>query len=717
MAPMILFVLVTGATQRQVAFQQIHDQALREAQFVAGEQARLQDSARETLAVLAQLPAVRSEDRDGCAATLARILALETLPYGNFGVADPSGAVICSAVDAGRDVSVADLEYFQRAATTGQFSVGEYRVSRFTGQPSLTYAYPLLDSDGATSMILFATMNLTWLGGAAAKSSLPDDATLSIVDRRGVILARYPDPEGIVGEQDARADATFALLANQNRAKLEGIGPNGTEQLIGAVPTTNGSAYISVAIPAAGATSGAARILLTGFLAVAAVGVVAIAASWLIAELAILRPVRSLVSAARRLGSGDLGARSGIPYSLGELGELAQAFDQAAEELKDQSEQMRQTQKLEALGLLAGGIAHDFNNLVTGIIGFSGLVLAKLPSDDPLHTFVDQIQAAGERAANLTRQLLAFSRRQPLEPQVLDLNTVVAELEHLLRRAIGEDIELVTQLDPEIGNIEADRGQIEQVLVNLAVNARDAMPQGGKITIKTGTAVLSEEYVRQHEGAQVGHHVMLAVTDTGIGMDAETQKRIFEPFFTTKEPGKGTGLGLSTAYGIVKQSGGTIWVYSEPGHGTTFRIYLPRVDRPVTMAGRQGAPERLPEGTETVLLVEDDKIVRTFATTVLQSLGYHVYVASNAMDALAILSRRQDSIDLLITDLVMPGMGGRELAEKVTAQRPAIRVLFMSGFDPETRIGQRAVPYGKVFLAKPFTDLALSQKVREALVG
>src|SRR5581483_4510888 len=302
------------------------------------------------------------------------------------------------------------------------------------------------------------------------------------------------------------------------------------------------------------------------------------------------------------------------------------------EELKDQSEQMRQTQKLEALGLLAGGIAHDFNNLVTGIIGFSGLVLAKLPSDDPLHTFVDQIQAAGERAANLTRQLLAFSRRQPLEPQVLDLNTVVAELEHLLRRAIGEDIELVTQLDPEIGNIEADRGQIEQVLVNLAVNARDAMPQGGKITIKTGTAVLSEEYVRQHEGAQVGHHVMLAVTDTGIGMDAETQKRIFEPFFTTKEPGKGTGLGLSTAYGIVKQSGGTIWVYSEPGHGTTFRIYLPRVTASADPI-EQCASSKPVSGSGTVLVVEDEDGVRTLIRMVLEQSGYTVLEAQSGADA------------------------------------------------------------------------------------
>jgi CheY-like chemotaxis protein len=302
-----------------------------------------------------------------------------------------------------------------------------------------------------------------------------------------------------------------------------------------------------------------------------------------------------------------------------------------------------------------------------------------------------------------------------LEPQVLDLNLVVAELESLLRRALGEHIELITVFEPELGHVEADRGQLEQVLVNLTVNARDAMPDGGRLTIKTSNVVLGEEYARQHVGAQVGHHAMLSVTDTGIGMDEETQARIFEPFYTTKAPGKGTGLGLSTVYGIINQSGGSVWVYSEVGHGTTFRIYLPRVDRPLAVTAPRHASDGLPGGDETILLVEDDKIVRSFTSTVLESLGYRVLVAGGSHDALPIIASRGGTIDLLLTDLVMPGMGGRELAQRITGEFPNMRVLYMSGFDPDTQIGQRSVPYGAPFLQKPFSPSTLSQKIREAL--
>jgi signal transduction histidine kinase/CheY-like chemotaxis protein len=497
-------------------------------------------------------------------------------------------------------------------------------------------------------------------------------------------------------------------------SRLGEPGPDGSPYLFGSATLRDGST-IRIGLPAALAAEAQQRTLFSSLLMLVAVALLALGTAWLVGELAILRPVRELVELARRVVSGDATAPSSVSHNQGEIGELTEAFAEAAKELRAREEQIRQAQKLEALGLMAGGIAHDFNNLVTGVIGFSGLVLARLPNEDPLRVFVAQIEAAGQRAANLTRQLLAFSRRQPLQPQVLDLNVVVTDLEGLLRRAIGEHIELATSFEPELGHVEADRGQLEQVLVNLSVNARDAMPEGGRLTIKTANVVLGEEYARQHVGAQVGHHAMLSVTDTGTGMDADTQARIFEPFFTTKEPGKGTGLGLSTVYGIVNQSGGSIWVYSEVGHGTTFRIYLPRVDRPVSVSGPKESQNGLPRGEETILLVEDDRIVRSFTSTVLESLGYTVLVAGGAHDALPVLASRGPSIDLLLTDLVMPGMGGRELAQKISNAYPTIKILYMSGFDPDTQVGQRAVPYGAPFLQKPFSPATLSQKVREAL--
>ena len=390
------------------------------------------------------------------------------------------------------------------------------------------------------------------------------------------------------------------------------------------------------------------------------------------------------------------------------------ALKEADEALQRTQEQLAQAQKLESIGLLAGGVAHDFNNLLTAILGFAELIPQDLAPDSRSRSYVNEIEAAGDRAVSLTRQLLAFSRRQPLQPTMLDLNSVLAKIEQLIKRVIGEHIVFATVLDHHLGLVEADPGQIEQVILNLVINARDAMPMGGELRIETANAQLDESYVSQHLGASVGPHVMLVVSDTGIGMDKETQARIFEPFFTTKEPGRGTGLGLSTVYGIVRQSGGNIWVYSEPMHGTTFRIYLPRAEgdaagpAPTTLAA-------LPRGNETVLIAEDEAQVRALVKTLLEAAGYTVLVAENGLAALELASHQAVRIALLLSDLVMPGMGGTELAERLAQQHPETRVLFMSGFDPDMGIGQRALPSGMAFLQKPFTFTALAGKVREVL--
>ncbi len=386
-------------------------------------------------------------------------------------------------------------------------------------------------------------------------------------------------------------------------------------------------------------------------------------------------------------------------------------------ERKQLEDQLRQSQKMEAVGRLAGGVAHDFNNLLTIISGYSQLLLERLSPGDRLRANVEEIRKAGERAASLTRQLLAFSRQQVISPQILDMNAVVASMEKMLTRLIGEDIELVTVQGPNLGGVKADPGQIEQVILNLAVNSRDAMPQGGKIILETANVELDEAYSRGHYSVRPGSYVMLAVSDTGIGMDAETMSHIFEPFFTTKEKGKGTGLGLAMVYGIVKQSGGCIWVYSEPGRGTTFKIYLPRVERPVQAAEPAKAGAELASGSETILLVEDEEAVRSLVRGVLESNGYAVLEASRPEEALDICERHKAPIQLMLTDVVMPQMSGRELADRLVAIHSETKILYMSGYTDNSIVRNGVLEEGIPFLEKPFTPEALTRKVREVLLA
>jgi PAS domain S-box-containing protein len=376
-------------------------------------------------------------------------------------------------------------------------------------------------------------------------------------------------------------------------------------------------------------------------------------------------------------------------------------------------EQLRQTQKMEAIGTLSGGIAHDFNNLLTVIKGYTGLVL-NATADAAMRVLIARIDQAADRAAALTSQLLAYSRRQVLQPRVFNLNTLVLNLDRLLQRLIGEDIALKSVMEPKLGSIKADPGQIEQVIMNLAVNGRDAMPKGGGLTIETANVNLDDGYARTHEGVRPGSYVMLAVSDTGSGMDAPTRSHIFEPFFTTKGVGRGTGLGLSMVYGIVKQSGGSIEVYSEPGHGTTFKIYLPRVEEAVEALPGKSADE-LARGTETILLVEDDEQVRELARNILINCGYTVLAAESPAAVIRHCENHAGPIHVLLTDVVMPGMGGRQIADQVKPRRPGIKVLYMSGYTTNAIVHHGVLDAGTHFLQKPFTPASLAAKIREVL--
>jgi signal transduction histidine kinase/ActR/RegA family two-component response regulator len=388
---------------------------------------------------------------------------------------------------------------------------------------------------------------------------------------------------------------------------------------------------------------------------------------------------------------------------------------QAEKEMGTLQEQLRQSQKMEAIGRLAGGVAHDFNNLLTVIKGYSQLSLPEITDGNPLRGNIEEIRKAADRAADLTRQLLAFSRRQIMEMKVLDLNTILQNLEKMLRRLIGEDIELAFLSGGDLGRVKVDPGQIEQVIVNLAVNARDAMPKGGKLTIETANTVLDEEYAQKHVAVKPGHYVMLSVSDTGIGMTPEVRERVFEPFFTTKEKGKGTGLGLSTVYGIVKQSGGNIWVYSELGRGTTLKIYFPQVDEPLEELRENVETKLVPQGTETVLIVEDDKEVRKLAARILENQGYKILEAAQGSEALPLCKEHRNPIHLVLADVVMPGLDGRELAERVKSFHPGMKVLYMSGYTDNAIIHHGVLEKGMNYIQKPFTLDGLARKVREVL--
>jgi len=398
-------------------------------------------------------------------------------------------------------------------------------------------------------------------------------------------------------------------------------------------------------------------------------------------------------------------------------GLFAIAFVNDISDRKRLEGQLLQAQKMEAVGRLAGGVAHDFNNMLTVIAGYNRMILDDLSPLDPLRGCAEEVLKAADRAAALTRQLLAFSRRQVMQPVVMDVNVTVGHTEKMLRRLIGEDVELVLILPADIGNIKADPNHIEQAIVNLALNARDAMPKGGRITVETANARLDETYARTHMGVKPGDFVMVAVSDNGCGMDAETRRRIFEPFFTTKEKGMGTGLGLATVYGSVKQLGGDIWVYSEPGQGTTFKLYFPRVAEVADPPSSDPMGVDREPATETILVVEDEEAVRDLTVKILRKLGHTVLAAANGAEAIAIAKSYAGPIALLLTDVVMPNMSGRQVADELLKLRPELKVLYLSGYTDNTVVHHGVLEDGVEFLPKPYSREALARKIRDVLAA
>lgn len=975
--PSLILALHASLSFYHAARQQAQQETLQVARTVCVNQDRLIDETRQLLLALSRLPEVRGDNRSACQSLFADLNA-QYSAYANLGVADLAGNVRCSAVPLSGVVNVADRAYFRRAIQSQDFAVGDFQMGRITGMPGINCGYPIWDEAGRMKGVVYVSLNLGWVKKLVQEAKLPPGSAVTVLDRKGAILARYPDEGKWVGKHMSEAlDLRTALVQGEFLTEKSGI--DGVPRLYAIVPMAQGRGFVTTGIPRSVVFASARRILLDHLLVVGLVTLLVATLTEVAARIFILRWVNPLLQATQRLSANDLAARAGVAGGPRELRELAGGFDQMAESLQrremeqkraenslreseemfrslsassplgifttdlegrwtyinprgrqlldislteslsegwlqrihpeDQSrvteqwssfirsggeflfecqivrrggtlgriqvrvapiaserggttglvgtvediterkraeealalerylmdtlmqnvpdsiyfkdeksrflrinrtlaarfglddpsraigktdfdfygedhaqqtyrdeqeivrtgkalvdkeeketwpdgreawqsttkaplhdqggkivgtfgisrditarkhleEQFRQSQKMEAIGRLAGGVAHDFNNILTAINGYSDLVYRKLEEQDPLRSFVAEISKAGNRAAALTRQLLAFSRKQVLRPVIVDLKTLVADLEKMLRRLIGEDVQLETICGPSLGNVQADPGQIEQVLVNLSVNARDAMPNGGKLTIEMANVTLDYESRSLHPEVKPGDYVMLAVRDTGTGMTAEVKAHAFEPFFTTKQPGKGTGLGLATCFGIVKQSGGHIVIESEWGKGTIFKIYLPRVALAAEYHQATGQRVSMPEGTELILLVEDEPNVRKISSTVLRGLGYHVVEATCGQEALRMVQQgKVNAIDLLVTDVIMPEMNGKELADQFLLSHPETKVLFISGYTADA-IDQHGISDENLnLLQKPFTASVLAAKVREVLDG
>ena len=688
------------------------------ARLVAELHQRPVDGARGLLLALSHMQ--RVVDRDpACSEQVAPLLALDPA-YLNIGALDPGGKVFCSAAPLRGPVDLSDRRFFRQAVANGGFGVGEYVVSRILGSTSVGFGQPAFAADGSLRAVAFASLDVVYLQRRLDDLALPEGADVQVLDRRGVVITARGHPERAGGLYDpVRLQALVGAGAPIDFPGADGV------QRIHALHTVldhRGEPVIQVVagLPTAAVLGPVNRITALSLLAFGLVAALALAAAAWAGELLLVRKLKVLIGAARRLSAGEAGARTGLEAGRGELGELIRAFDEMAASLERQvaersrlEEQLRHAQKMEAVGQLAGGVAHDFNNLLTAILSCARMIENELPDGHAARQDAAEIVKAGERAAALTRQLLAFSRRQRLAPQAIALADVVRDVEKLLKRLLGEAVALEVVTDAR-GGVWADPGQLEQVIVNLAVNARDAMPRGGRLTITVSELGAADRAGVSDPGLPAGPLSVLSVRDAGEGMDAETQSHIFEPFFTTKGPGKGTGLGLPTVYGIVTQSGGAIRVRSSPGAGAEFVIYLPRHAGPLADAP---APQRLRAsgGRETILLVEDDDAVRAIARRALQQGGYTVLDAAGPGTAMALAQGHPRPIDLLLTDVLLPEENGLSLSRRVAAVRPGLRVAFMSGYTGDA-LGAE-FPTTVPFLPKPFTPIALLVTVREALDG
>ncbi len=673
---------------------------------------------------LARASDLAGQDRDACSAFLSEVR--EAHPqYTGILTINPNGRLFCDSLNTRRELDLNDRAYFRRSLGTREGVVLEPVFGRLTGRAVMQVAYPVRKPDGELRFVLLASLDL-------AQVLTPDDNTtpaaqrLLLLDDKGLVLFTWPEQGAGFKRGTSAADSTlgqFGLAARTAatalitmpdgptytwaRADTAGLADAGLRVLVG----TPEDAFLAAAVQRLRGVA-----VLYGGLAVAL-----FLGLWLMAERSIRRPIARMTAMAGRLAGGDLAARVDGPLPTGEIGELAAAFNHAAQALQAQradidrlNERLQRSQRLEAVGQLTGGVAHDFNNLLTVVLGNADLLAGGGLDEPRRRQALEMLTRAAERGAVLTQQLLAFARKQPLAPSKVDVNRLVATLDPMLRRTLGEHIEVRFLPAEDLWPTMVDPTQLENALLNLCLNARDAMVTGGQLTLETANTTLDQAYADQHADVVPGDYTMLAVSDTGVGIDPKDLHRVFEPFFTTKDKGKGTGLGLAMVYGFARQSAGHVSIYSELGHGTTIKVYLPRDTEDLPEAARP-VPEPEPRGSgEQLLVVEDDEPVRMLACLELRAMGYQVLEAASGADALELL-RSGRRVDLLFTDVVMPGMSGRELADAARALRPGLRVLFASGYTENAIVHHGRLDAGVQLLPKPYRRPDLARAVRTAL--
>lgn len=635
----------------------------------------------------------------------------------------PGGSLFCDSLRTDRTLDLRDRAYFRQALTARGTVTLEPVFGRLTGTSVLQIAYPVRTETGELKFILLASFNLKKFAEDHERR-LSNESEILLVDRKGTLLVTPDGTDSVEPAGASIADTKlFRFVASPGREPFrEFTGRDGRVRVwaVARKPALRDAGlYIMVGRAKDGLVAAANRRLYEDMAILAVALLLLLAGVWILATMSIGRQVGRLADMATRLGFGDLKARVAPPYPRGELGGLMRLLNSTAESLERQrtaidelNQKLTQSQKMEAMGQLTGGVAHDFNNLLTVILGNAEHLTERLAPHHELRTIAEGIATAAERGSDLTRSLLAFARKQPLMPKDVDIGENVAGMEPLLRRTLGEQIECEFRFGPDMWQVSVDPGQLASALVNLVLNARDAMPSGGKLTVEVRNAPLGDDDLDVVGEARPGDYVMVAVIDTGTGMTAEVARRAFEPFFTTKEVGKGTGLGLSMVYGFARQSGGAMQIRSEPGHGTTIRLFFPRLEMPHAVAAPAIVRRQAPTGSETILAVEDDDMVRSYVEGELKALGYRVIVARNAPAALDIL-RGPEPIDLLFTDVVMPGGKlGTELAREAACLRPGLRILLTSGHAEHPINATDGSGRAVHILSKPYRRLDLASMLR-----
>ena len=706
LAPAIAYMVMDRLERRDRSQAELRAQTLNLARLAAQEQARRLEGARQLLIALGN--SFRVEDTEACIRDVRALVNEYQDLYSEIGWADRSGRIRCHALE-GDNLSIADRQYFQEALALDKFVVGEFIIGKISRTPIMAFSQPLRGADGNVIGVLFANPDLIMLGQSLQNPARESGGIISIVDRHGTIAARSSEAMAYIGTKIDDAELEAARRTGESVSSASAPDGGVRQFAIVALPGADGRPALYVKFerseaPLLALTTARFQddLVTIALLAVGMITAALVGAEWLVR-----RPVQHLLEATSGLGAGRLDTRAKGLGSTTEFAALAEGFNRMAAQLEQRDLHLREGQRLEAVGQMAGGIAHDFNNLLTIIACYGASLEEHLAGSREASAELAELRAAADKAAALTRQLLIFSRRQLLQPKRFEVNAVVLEMQTMLRRTIGGDIQLNVSLDERTGIVSADPTQIEQVIINLVINARDAMPGGGDIHIATRPVVMPADNVHH---LPAGDYVQIDVTDTGIGMDADTRSRIFEPFFTTKGP-HGTGLGLPTVYGIVTQSGGAVRCESAPGHGTRFEVLLPQVSGAPDPAAAP-APAPPASGSEHVLVVDDEPSMRALIASMLKRRGYAV---SCAEDGLSALQRLRDTpgIRLVISDVRMPRMNGLALYEELQRSYPGISTILISG-DSAPDVAHRDGD-GPLFLQKPFTPAALLTVARAAV--